>query len=108
MTARRALRPAQAHAVWNLLVKMAGANEGDRDAFVDYLTRDTTFGHEYRFMGLLGFGGKLHYDDWSGAQIGCYPEDRDDVRDAIVTVVNEQLATMIPSRESHLKAGERP
>lgn len=94
-----------ANEVWTLLVAKAGARENERAAFVRYLTSPESSGHEYRFIGLLGFGGKLHFNEYRGARVSCYPEDADEVRDAIITTVNDQLAAIVPSRE-RLISGE--
>ncbi len=96
---RAALAPDEAHAVWDLLVAKAGASPHDEDhyAFVAYLTAEDAFPHEYRFCGLLGFGGKLHTNHHPALSVSCYREDRDEVRDAIVATVNEDLARLVPS-----------
>ena len=63
-----------ANAVWGVLVELAGAGEADRHAFVRYLTDDTAFPHEWRFCGLLGFGGKLHTNHYPAVSVSCYRE----------------------------------
>ena len=51
----------QASTVYDLLVSKCGANERDRAAFVQYCADLTTScGGEWRFGGLLGFGGKFY------------------------------------------------
>lgn len=56
--------------------------------FVDYLTSDLPW-HEWRFGGLLGFGGKVH---WNGRRlyVSCYPGD-DDGYEVRVLRLNEKL-----------------
>lgn len=83
-----------ANRVWDVLVEIAGARVGERDAFVRYLTEEVSHGHEYRFMGHLGFGGKLHYSRTRGAWVGYYPEDRTEERDVLMGRVNAKLAEM--------------
>ncbi len=82
----------RADAIWTLLVNEAGATEDDRPAFVGYLMEPNQFGHEYRFMGSLGTGGKLYtYSPRPGAYVGCYPEHRTPERSAIIAAVNLRL-----------------
>lgn len=48
---------------------------------------------EYRFMGSLGFGGKV----WSNRgrlYVTCYPEDRTPERQAAIDWANARLATL--------------
>jgi hypothetical protein len=92
------LMPDEAHAVWDLLVEKAGANTDPdsghgRNSFVPYVTTPLAHGHEFRFMGLLGFGGKLHVG-FRGVYVTCYSEDRNEARDAIVAAVNARLDEM--------------
>ena len=75
--------------VFTLLVVEAGANERFRDDFVQYLASDTS-SHEYRFMGDLGFGGKL-YQQHGRYWISCYREDETPRRLEIIAKVNAIL-----------------
>lgn len=48
--------------IGKILIEFAGANSRilkEHSDFISYLTEDNRFGHEYRFMGSLGSGGKL-------------------------------------------------
>lgn len=94
MTSAARMNEGQANQVWDLLVTKAGASESDRYAFVQYLTKPGGF-HEYRFMGLLGFGGKFNYSPTQRGYLSCYSEDRDEVRDAIIETVNQDLAELL-------------
>lgn len=48
------------------------------DGFQAYMTQDSEFPKEWRCGGVLGFGGKVHYDG-RRLYVGCYPEElRDD------------------------------
>lgn len=86
-----------AHQVWGLLVAEAGAAERDRQVFVRYLcTPDHLNSWEYRFIGTLGFGGKLHYNTYRGAYVSCYPEDRTADLAALIDRLNERLAVIAP------------
>lgn len=63
----------QANKVWDLLTSKYGAQENDRYSFCEYYTKDNQFSHEYRFMGIFGFGGKIHLD-LHGLSADYYPE----------------------------------
>lgn len=106
---RRSLTPDEADRVWTILVEKAGASpkREARQDFVRYLTSESLHGHEFRFIGLLGFGGKLHFNDYHGAYIGCYPEDRDEVREDCIAVVNYLLSEVVPSRAALVRASLR-
>ena len=83
-----------AERIWDVLIEHAGASPDEREAFVRYLTTPERFGHEYRFMGRLGFGGKLYYSPARGPWVACYREDETDERRAIITRVNRGLADL--------------
>jgi hypothetical protein len=83
--------------IWDVLVRDAGATERDRTTFVRYLTTNDTLGSwEYRFMGTLAFGGKLHYSRYRGAYVTCYPDDLTDERQDTITRVNVLLRQIAP------------
>lgn len=76
---------------FDILVEHAGVRDyrdWQRETFVRDFAEDTTT--EWRFQGLLGFGGKFWRND-GRYYISCYPEDRTAERDAIVEKVNELL-----------------
>lgn len=77
--------------VYDILVEHAGAPESDRSSFVAYCA-PLSFGHEWRFQGNLGFGGKF-YADFRGRnlRVGCYSEDRNEERERIIDLVNDLL-----------------
>ena len=85
------------HKVWDILVEYAGAREDDRPRFVQACLEKDKFGclREWRFCGLLGFGGKFWRND-GNIYISCYPEDRTRTRDKIVAEVNGLLAEITP------------
>jgi hypothetical protein len=72
MAERVPLTVEQANAVYDILVRYAGASEHNRDDFVTIQTHQPCT--EYRFMGSLGFGGKFWRNDgrW---YVSAYPED---------------------------------
>ena len=69
--------------IWDILVEYAGANKGsdDKELFVlAFLDGDKNSSREYRFQGLLGFGGKFWRYDRSPYSkvpfyVTYYPED---------------------------------
>lgn len=87
---------AQAEAAWAILVEEAGARDGEmqREVFVRYVLKDT--GDEYRFQGILGFGGKFRNNGNNGnvPYVDCYPEDRTPRRDAAVAATNARLRAL--------------
>ncbi len=98
----------EAEAVWTLLVGEAGANEDDRWQFVGYVMEPQACGHEYRFMGLLGTGGKLYtYSPRPGAYVGCYPEHRTPKRTAIIEAVNVRLDAILAPPKTSSKGTKR-
>jgi hypothetical protein len=84
----------QAGAVWQVLVDECGANADDESMvyqFKHYVTTHTgTFGHEFRFMGALGFGGKF-YINGGGTYVSCYPEDQTPERLAMIDLANDRI-----------------
>lgn len=74
------------NAMWDTLVENVGAPEDIRDEFVSHFPQC----REFRFMGALGFGGKV----WSNGgryYVSYYPENRTPERDAMVEAANADL-----------------
>ena len=99
----RALPAAWARRIWQILVEECGAPKGknvwgDEESFVRYLSREVWGGHEYRFMGALGFGGKFYNDGWVW-RVGCYGGDRTPKRDAMIAAANARLAALREERD---------
>jgi hypothetical protein len=90
-----ALTEAEANAVYDVLVEHAGEQEDEysREMFVDAQVSD--FQPEYRFMGVLGFGGKFRRrtfnDEW---YVDCYPENLNKERKVIIQKTNEALVAL--------------
>lgn len=77
--------------VYDVLVVKAGATESQRQQFVATWPKC----NEYRFMGSLGFGGKV----WAPkhgrpAAVSCYREDESPERLAVIEDVNQLLALL--------------
>lgn len=68
------LTRAQANTVWTLLVKYC-ANEADWHSFMHYFCNDSPHGHEFRFRGIFGHGGKVRMDSYRGLWASYYSED---------------------------------
>jgi hypothetical protein len=97
------IAPWMANEIWHVLVEECGEPRWfDRSSFVAYLDRDTGgFGHEYRFMGKLGFGGKF-YNDGIRWRVGCYPEHETPARRAMIRRANERLTAL---RQAYITEG---
>lgn len=73
--------------VWTILVEECGADDLTRSGFVAHWPAC----REYRFMGALGFGGKV----WSSGgrlYVTCYYEDETPLRAQMVLRANERLS----------------
>lgn len=83
------LSGAVASDIWDIL-KDAGAPEGGRSQFI---IAQMTACVEYRFGGLLGFGGKFwnYRDKW---YVTCYPEDDTPERTVLINGVNQKLSDL--------------
>lgn len=81
----------QREAVWAVLIDL-GAHPDTRGDFDAHWPAC----HEYRFMGLLGSGGKV-WADWSPTDrawhfhVTCYPEDRTPERTDLIASANDHL-----------------
>jgi hypothetical protein len=87
------LTKAQANAVWDILVHY-GANENKRESFVSYLTQDATGGHEFRFGGIFGMGGKLRLRAWHGLTADYYYEDETPSLNMKMRSLNTELSRL--------------
>lgn len=85
------LSPELANRVYDILVKVCGASEMMREAFV--LTETTEHCHEWRFGGKIGFGGKF-WNTNGRLYVNCYNEDETRERKRIVGEANKLLAAL--------------
>lgn len=92
--APRTLRVEEAAAIYELLVEFAGApsHADERSSFIRHATADRSV--EWRFQGVLGFGGKLYFDGWDLPRVGCYREDETPSRRAVVDDLNARFRAM--------------
>jgi hypothetical protein len=84
------LSTADAERVYDILVKGCGASENGRADFVSTVTTDGLT--EYRFMGDLGFGGKLYAEN--PLRVSCYQEDETPDRLEMIALTNQKLAKL--------------
>lgn len=81
----------QANEVYSLLVREAGANEYYRNNFIGYLTQED-WSHEYRFMGIYGFSGKLRLNQRGLS--ADYQKNRTKELDRKMNALNSALSDM--------------
>jgi hypothetical protein len=89
--------------IGRILVSIGGASprilETHSD-FIAYLSKEESlFGHEYRFMGKLGSGGKF-YNTYSGWRVSCYHEDNTPIRKELIERINEKLSILYSEFET--------
>ena len=94
MAERRGNRiaPDMAERIWRVLVEECGCRDdtNNRHSFMHYLATEHWAGHEWRFQGALGFGGKFH-NNRGRWWVSCYPENRTPERDAMIRKANERI-----------------
>jgi 5'(3')-deoxyribonucleotidase len=76
------------HKVYTILVNTGGAPEGMRDTFIYAHCNDTYPTREWRFQGLLGFGGKYRSETNS---VDMYREDETPKSLNLLNLMNNQL-----------------
>jgi hypothetical protein len=95
----------RAHALYDILIEHAGAytnpdHPHGRDAFVFATTekRERSGGYEFRFIGALGFGGKIHVSS-SRISVGLYRESETPERIAMRDATNEAIERLLDTWE---------
>ena len=78
----------RAHKIYDLLVKIGGAREDERQDFIYHHCDDPHGCREWRFRGKLGFGGKYR-STWNG--VTYYPEDETPEMIEIKKLLDEEL-----------------
>jgi len=71
--------------IWEILVECGGATPNDAPGFFYHLTEPRV---EFRFRGVLGFGGKFYYPEML---VSCYREDLTPEREHVIDVINQKL-----------------
>lgn len=77
-------------AIYTLLVERAGAHESYRQDFLYHFPGCV----EFRFMGSLGFGGKI-WCDGGRVYIDCYRENETPERLTLIALVNTRIAELM-------------
>ena len=90
-------------AMYDVLVAYADARADSRDGFIAYMCRESG-GHEWRFMGSLGMGGKL-FESCGRIWVSCYSEDETPKRQATIVRVNREIDALVRERDG-VKAGK--
>lgn len=88
--------------LYDVLVKHAGAkdDEYDRNTFIrTAVDWDYRFSFEYRFMGSLGFGGKIWLPLDRAPYVTCYREDETSERKNAIDRTNDELRRL--QEEAH-------
>lgn len=98
--------PALVARVWQILVEECGCSNSTPRfmEFRYYLGRQALGGHEFRFVGALGFGGKF-YNDGRKWWVSCYREHENPERLAMIERANARLAALRDGREGDGDAG---
>lgn len=89
--------PQTASDIYDILVSELGADPSAREVFVAYLSQEKplpNWGREWRFQGVLGFGGKL-YAERGLVRVSCYAEDETPARRDLMLGVNAKLAALV-------------
>jgi hypothetical protein len=87
----RPLTREEAQAVWDILVERANVYPvgGLHDDFMFHQTREWV--PEYRFQGVLGYGGKFYREHDRVGRVAMYFEDENPARRLIVDQINKVL-----------------
>jgi len=88
-------------AAYEIAAEECGAPDDyrDRQGFVEYVTKYDGYPKEWRFVGSLGFGGKLRYNQDLGFYVDMYRKDETPERKAAVRFANNRLAKLIVEEE---------
>lgn len=82
----------QANEIYDILYLICGAREEERNSFIENQTA-IDFPNEWRFCGILGFGGKFWRNNGK-IYVSCYQEDLSDERQEIITAANICLGNL--------------
>ena len=95
----RELSDAERAAIYDILVECCGASELAREKFLAYMLHvPENGGQEFRFMGWLGFGGKL-YSNSQGVYVDCYREHKTPIVAFAIKVANERIRAALAARD---------
>lgn len=85
-------------AIYDVLVREAGARAHHRAQFVEYFIADDAGPKEFRFMGTLGGGGKCRLTGGMEVSVDCYPEDETHERMATIKRTNSEIKRVLAMR----------
>jgi hypothetical protein len=90
--------PVPGSAILDVLVEECGwqPTDNDRAMFRYHYNKADPKPLEYRFMGALGFGGKLHLQG-QRLYVSCYRENETPERLAMIERANQRLAELVAS-----------
>ncbi len=87
-------------AIYDILVEWCGASEDLRGECLVYLAQPVKHGgHEFRFGGSLGSGGKL-YSNSQGVYVDCYWEHKSPIAAFAIKVANTRIRAALASSEA--------
>lgn len=82
--------------IYGILIRVCGAPELDREVFILYARdHDPSRTLEWRFIGSLGFGGKVWLYNRMESYVTCYPEDETPARLNAIEKANEELKSLM-------------
>lgn len=96
---RRLFNADEAGAIYDVLVECCGAHPEDKQTFVTDLITENRLGHEWRFQGWLGFGGKL-YANTQGVYVDAYSEHKTAMARFVIGVANERIDALLQESEA--------
>lgn len=82
-----------AEKVYDILIEKCGAWPEEKSSFVHAHTERLNTPDEWRFVGVLGFGGKFR-NGFDRMYVDCYPENENPERLAIIAETNEAIFTL--------------
>lgn len=95
----RRITAEEAREAYTVLIDECGArkDKNDVEAFIYHVTKEGC--REYRFQGVLGFGGKFRNNGNRGGipYVDCYHEDETSVRARAICRANVRLAEIFAS-----------
>jgi hypothetical protein len=91
-------RPIPGSEILRILVEECGwqPSDNDRQMFTHHYDTADHEPLEYRFMGKLGWGGKLHAQG-NRLYVTCYPEDYTQARLQMIAAADQRLAELVRS-----------
>lgn len=87
--------------IWDVLVEHCQASALGKAEFEGYMLAndDGSRKLEYRFQGILGFGGKVWVEKGETPYVTCYPEDLTDYREVMIVRANAALKKLAGEKE---------